>query len=318
MILITGGLGFIGLNTARALLELGEECVLTQHQVARRPDFIKAALGKQVFIEQVDITDLSALLEIGKRHNITHIIHLGGPGIGALDLFENLRVSMQMLFNVVEAAKEWGVKRVSIASAIGVYIGIQDNPFREEVPLPMSAVHPIQTVKKSSELFATFVGNQTGIEVVNMRIGAIWGPLGRAQSSFFLTPRLVHAAVKGETLDFSLPQFPPYAEDGLDMCYVKDCGRAIALLQTTPKLNYSTYNIGSGYATSNNELVQAVKKVIPEIKIELAEGYDPRGAGQRLYLDTTRLRQDTGFEPTYTIESGIADYIDWLRKGNER
>jgi nucleoside-diphosphate-sugar epimerase len=40
MILITGGPGFIGSHTARALLDLGESCVLTPHRVARRPEFL--------------------------------------------------------------------------------------------------------------------------------------------------------------------------------------------------------------------------------------------------------------------------------------
>ena len=51
MILITGGLGFIGLHTARRFLDVGEKVVLTHYRVRREPDFIKAEVGKSVFIE---------------------------------------------------------------------------------------------------------------------------------------------------------------------------------------------------------------------------------------------------------------------------
>ena len=87
MILITGGLGFIGLHTARALLDLGQSCVLIQHRTARQPDFIKNEIGQRIFIEEADIADQNTLLTIGERHKITGIIHLAGPGLGSLGLF---------------------------------------------------------------------------------------------------------------------------------------------------------------------------------------------------------------------------------------
>lgn len=318
MILVTGGFGFIGYHTVRALLDLGASCVLTQHRVARVPDFIKDEVDQHVFIEQVDITDQAAFLAIGQRHRITGIVHLAAPGIWALAPFEDIRVNIQSLLNVLQAAHEWEVPRISIASTIGVYGGVHDVPFREDMPLPMLAVHPIPTLKKCSELLATFVAGRTGFEALTLRISAIWGPLGRTESSFFPTPRLVHAAVTGEAPDFSPPRPPVFAEDGGDMCYVKDCGRAIALLQMAEKLNHGAYNVGAGRATKNQEVVAAIKRVIPEAAIELPEGYNPDGPGQVSSLDITRLHEDTGYEPAYDIERGIADYISWLRSGHER
>src|SRR3990170_3419467 len=79
-VLITGGLGFIGLNTARALLDAGHDVVLTQYRVPRMPDFVKAELGRRVFIEQLDVADNERLLDIGRRHKIDAIVHLAGPG----------------------------------------------------------------------------------------------------------------------------------------------------------------------------------------------------------------------------------------------
>jgi UDP-glucose 4-epimerase len=319
MILITGGLGFIGCHTARALLDLGASCVLTQHRTTRIPAFLKDEVGKRIVVEPLDAVDQAAFLEIGRRHTITGIVHLlTGGAVEAENPIEELRVSMQGILNGLQAAQEWGVARLSVASTIGVYGGVQVVPFREDAPLPMVASHSIPTCKKVAELLATYMAGRVGFELVNLRIGAIWGPLGRTESRFLATPGLVHAAVRGEAPDLSPPRPPAHAEDGSDMCYVKDCGRAIALLQMAERLNHTTYNVGSGRPTTYREVVAAIKRVIPDAQIKLPAGHDPNGPGRVYFLDTTRLQQDTGYAPAFDVERGVADYIDWLRSGHER
>ncbi len=245
-------------------------------------------------------------------------MHLTGAGIGPLGPIDNLRMDTQGLLNALQATQEWGVPRMSIASTIEVYGGVPENPFREDLPLPMTAAHPIPAFKKSAELLTTLVARSVGFEIVNLRIAAIWGPLGRTESPFFALPRLVHPALKGETPNFSPPRPPAYADDGGDMCYVKDCGRAIALLQLADKLNHHTYNVGSGRPTKHKEIVAAIKTVIPDAIIDLREGRDPDGTGEDFYLDITRIHEDTGDKPVYDVERGIADYIGWLRAGHGR
>lgn len=315
MILITGGLGFVGSHTARALLDLGEGCVLVQRRTAEVPASLAEA---QVAVEQADITDLTALLEIGTRHKITGIVHLAGSmpwPPGADQPIDGARKAMSGLFNVFEAAEAWGVQRVGVASTIGVYGGLTgQGPLSEDVPLPMTSGHVIPAFKKIGELLTGHLAGATGIEVVNYRISAIWGPLGRAASPFFAAPQLVHAAARGTGLDLSPLHSPVYAEDSIDMCYVKDCGRAIALLQLADQLSHRTYNIASGRATTNAQVIAAIKKVVPNAQVELPTG----GSGQQNYLDITRIQRDTGYQPTYDTERAVTDYIAWLHAGNER
>ena len=108
-----------------------------------------------------------------------------------------------------------------------------------------------------------------------------------------------------------------FAEDAMDLCYVKDCARAFSMLQLAPKLNHTAYNVGMGRAVKNRELVAALKKVIPETRLELPEGFDPSGPRKAVELDLTRIREDTGYVPEWDVERAIADYVAWLRKGNE-
>jgi UDP-glucose 4-epimerase len=319
MILVTGGLGFVGSHTTRALLDLGESCVLVQRSGPVLPGDLAGEAGMRVFTERADVADLAALREIGSRHKITGIVHLAGSvpwPPGAQQPVEGARTAVGGLLNVLQAACDWQVPRVGIASTVGVYGGVTaDPPYREDMPLPMTSGHVIQAFKKIGELLAGYLDGATGIEIISYRISP-WGPGGNPSSPFTAVPQLVHAAARGTAPDFSALHSPPRADDGLDMCYVKDCAKAVALLQLAPRLGHRTYNIASGRVLTNGEVAAAVRKLVPDARIELPEGRGAQSADFR--LDINRLREDTGYQPSYDAERATADYIAWLRDGHDR
>jgi UDP-glucose 4-epimerase len=317
MILITGGLGFIGSHTVQALLDAGEDCVLVQRSHRAAPD---GRFDRPVRVEQADAADLEALLAVGRRHPITGIVHLAGSmpwPPSSEPPVEAARRTLGSLFNILQAAQDWGVSRVCLASTIGVY-GSAREPLEgrltEDMPLSMSSPHLIPTFKKVSELLGGHLADVTGMEVVNLRISGTWGPLGHSPDPFFPAPQLIHAAAHNHAPDLSGVRGRGHAEDSLDLCYVKDTGRAIALLQLADHLNHRTYNVASGHATTNAEVAAAIREVVPEAQVDLPTGGDTRKA----YLDITRLRQDTGYEPVWDTGRAAADYIAWLRAGHER
>ena len=186
MILVTGGLGFVGTHTTRALLDLGESCVLVQRREPVLPDGLAGRAG--LFTERADVGDLAALLEIGRRHPVTGIVHLAGSvpwPPGAQPPVTGARMAIGSLLNVVQAACEWQVPRVGLAS-IGVYGGADaPGPLREDVPLPMTAGHAIPAFKKIGELLADYLTGATGIEIVSYRIS----PGARAATRCPRSPR---------------------------------------------------------------------------------------------------------------------------------
>jgi UDP-glucose 4-epimerase len=321
MILITGGLGFVGSHTARALLDLGESCVLVQRREPVRPGFLAAEPVSRLAAEQADVTDLGALLEIGTRHHVTGIVHLAGSvpwPPGADQPVAGARKAIGSLLNVLQAATEWGLRRVGVASTIGVYGGVAaQGPLREDLPLPMTAFHAIPAFKKIGELLGDYLAGATGIEVVSYRISP-WGPGGNPASPFSAVPPLVHAAARGTRPDFSALRAPAYADDGFDMCYVKDCARAIALLQTAPRLAHRTYNVASGTVLTNGEVAAALRELVPGAQVGLPAGGSPAGSGQGTRLDISRLVADTGYQPAYDTRSAVADYLGWLGQGHQR
>ncbi|GAA5122625.1 NAD-dependent epimerase/dehydratase family protein [Pseudonocardia adelaidensis] len=313
MILITGGLGSIGSHTARALLDLGESVVLTAHRSTRLPEHLADEPAGRVVVEPLDTTDAAAFRDIGKRHEITGIVHLAAARYDLPDPVEYLRADTLGLLNALEAATTWGVRRFSVASSIAVYLGVDEAPLREDAPLPVVAAHQIPVFKKTAELFAALAGDSGGFETVSLRIGTVWGPLGVPDNPFTPLPRLISAAVRGEDPDLTPPRPPAYAEDGTDLCYVKDCGRAIALLMLAERLNHRIYNVSSGRLVRYGEVVDAINAAVPGANTTLPAGRNPDRPPDN-HLDTTRLRDDTGFRPEYDVARAVPDYVEWLRR----
>ena len=313
MILVTGGSGFIGSHTVRALHGLGEASVVVQRGTGQVPAHLA---DLPVIAEQADVADLGALRAIGARHQITGIVHLAGYPAprGTVGGIEATRGLLDGLLNVARVAQEWGVRRVGLASTLGVYSGVETGaPLTEDLPVRLTAPHPIPRSKKIAELLGEQLAEATGVEFVSFRISGTWGPLGH-EDPFFAAPALIHAAASGQPLDLSGLLAPPRLGDGLDLCYVKDTGRAIALLQLSDNLKHRTYNVASGQVTDNADVIAAIHRTVPDANLELPAGTSRPGAA----LDITRLHQDTGFEPEYDTARAAADYIAWLTAGNPR
>ena len=310
MILVTGGFGSIGAHTALALAELGEQVVVTRHRTAAPPSFLEG----RVAVEQADLSDLGSLQAVGDRHEITAIVHLAAVALEEPDPIAFMRRNTAMLLNALEVARTEGVRRFAVASSIGVYLGTPGPRWHEGLALePATAPNSILAFKEAVEAITPSVLEGTGVEPVILRIGTIWGPLGHPDSPFLAIPRLISATVRGEDPDLTPPRPPGFADDGGDRCYVKDCGRAIALLMRAESLQHDTYNISSGQPVANHEFVTAVNAAVPGAEASLQPGRNPDAPADDPYLDITRLVRDTGFEPAFDVRAGVADYVAWLR-----
>ncbi|MFI6831209.1 NAD-dependent epimerase/dehydratase family protein [Kribbella sp. NPDC050241] len=300
MILVTGGLGMIGAHTARALLDLGQEVVVTTHRRTEVPSF----LAGQVIVEPLDVTDRDAFLALGARHDISDIVHLAGsvPGENPVDFF---RTDTTGLLNALDAARAWGVRRCAVASSLGVYIGRTETRWHEELDLPTTELpHLVIAFKKAVEPLAMHSLQGSGAQPVVLRIGTIWGPLVDPETPFFYIPPYISAVLRGEE-----PK-PLYADDGGDCCYAPDAGRAIALLTTAKTLPHNVYNVSSGRPYTNRDFAGALQAITPGLKLDLLPGRQG-GPGDDPYLDITRLTNDTGFEPAFDVAKAVADYVAW-------
>lgn len=308
-ILVTGGFGFIGLHTVRGLLDAGEEVVATQFRARREPDFIKDDLGRGLTRETLDITSSYALHDLMRKHRITGIIHLAVPGYGALSPSENYRSVMDGLLNVLSVAEAFRVPRVTLASSLAVYAGLDADRYFESDLLPVETPPAAATGawKKSEEILGLHFADRAGIEVISARIGAIWGPLYHSMVN--PPSRLVHRAVRN---DERIRVADIVASHRRDYCYVKDAARALVMLHRSKSLGGRIYNVGSGRGTSHGEMAAAVNALVPDARLEIDETSAAPNP-LRGVLDLTAIARDTGYAPQFDLERAMADYIDWVR-----
>jgi nucleoside-diphosphate-sugar epimerase len=122
VILVIGGLGSIGSHTARALLDLGQSVVVTAHRSSEMPEFLAEEPGGRIVVEPLDTADREAVLDIGKRHEITGIVHLAaarhdcGRAIALLMLAERLN---HRIYNV---SSGWLVRYSEVVAAINAVV----------------------------------------------------------------------------------------------------------------------------------------------------------------------------------------------------
>ena len=314
MILVVGGLnGFIGSNTTEALVFLGKDCVVTRHENAEVPGFLQKHIDqRRVIIEHADSTSLADLRKIGEKHEIDGIVNVGGGFASGEGPLRGLRGYFDMLDATFRVAQDWKVNRVTFSSTGGMYLGLEGT-VDEEHPLFLQSPFPILAYQKIVEVAADQFAKKTGISTICARLMGMYGPFDGGQLG--LASRLVHAAVGGKPPNLK-DVFFGSAEDAVDLCYIKDLARAIALLHTAEKLEYDVYNIGSGKLTSNSELVDAVKRVVPNFKVDLPPGHFP--FPPLPLMETKRLQADTGFSPRYDVRAAVQDYVDWLKAGNPK
>jgi UDP-glucose 4-epimerase len=311
VILVTGGMGFIGLHVARELVEAGQDVVITRYRATREPEFIAGHLGKEVAVETLDVTDLARLFEVMHRYRIDSVIHLAVPGLGALGPAEDARVNVGGLVSLLEASRILGVRRVSLASSVAVYAGSPQRPHREDDPLPLHSPNPTSAFKKAFEILGGHFAERTGLEVVALRIGGVYGPLYHSMAN--LPSRLVHAAVRGRPLELAGARGGvPYKEDATDLCYVKDCAKGMALVHLAPSLAHRVYNLSGGRAVTNGELAEAVERAVPGARFELRSRSEDQAGPPPSAMDISRVSSELGFRPQYPLERAIPDYVAWL------
>jgi UDP-glucose 4-epimerase len=313
VILVIGGMGFIGLHATMRLLEVGQKVVISQHSAHRMPEPLQAELGARLFTARMDVANAYEVFDVVRRHQVESIVNLMAPPARSLSTQADYHLYTAGLLNVLEAARTFSLKRVSLGSSVGVYSGLPVGPFREDMTLPVDSPTQVSAFKKGMEIHAHYYAAQAKLNVVALRIASIYGPL--YYSMYNPVSRMCHAAVKNVEPDFSdRPGGTIFEDDQADWTYVKDVARGIQMVHTAESLRHRVYNIGSGRATSNRDILEAVRRAVPGARCAaLKPGRSPSAATNPA-TDLSRIRTELGYEPQHTTETGVAAYIDWLRK----
>ena len=314
-VLVTGGLGVIGVRVVRKLLERGIQPVVYDF----RPDFwlMPDLVGRFEFVAG-DVTDFGSVNRVVRDQHIERIVHLAAfidPDMGKL-AFRSFNVNTLGTVNLLEAARLAGITRFVHASSRGVYGetphgvgGPGYKPLDEDHPKhPVSAY---DVTKLAAEEMGKLYRDLHGIEFAALRFAGIYGPGKQARhGKMSLRSRMVEDPVAGKPVRLER------GGDQLDdIVYVDDVAESLVLAATAKRLNHATYNIGSGKGQTLRQLADAVRAAVPEADIEVGPGLNPMGFDVHYYaiLDFSRARDDLGYAPRFGLVEGVRDYVQSLR-----
>jgi UDP-glucose 4-epimerase len=311
MILVTGGMGFIGIRTARALVG-HDDVVLSYNRSVRSPQELESLIQAKVETVRLDVTSPYSVARALAQFRPSSIVHLAVPHLGAMPPAEETLANVQGLMNILEAACSAGVERVSLASSVAVYAGLTGGPFTEDRALPVNSPSATSAMKKAEEMLALHHADRTGLDLRVLRIGATYGPLYHTMAN--MVSRLTHLAVRGTLPGVLSNGWTAQQLGGMDLIHVDDCASAIAAIHSARTTRHRVYNVGGGASVSAGALLAAVEAAVPDAV--LPDELRQSGASENAdgYMDITRAREEFGVVPQYDIDAGVRQYADWLRE----
>jgi UDP-glucose 4-epimerase len=319
-VLITGGMGVMGAETSRRFVREGHRPVI---YARHRDDNLVGDIVERIDFEAGDIVDLPRLLDVIKRHKVTHIVHAAAfvGAVSAQNPALSVQVNVMGTVNVLEAARLFDVRRVVFTSSKGTYgpiLGEHGAPTYRPIPedMPQKPKRIYDSAKLMSEHACLYYAENHGVDTAVLRFATTYGPGKTARhGKMGVTSAIVESPFHG--LPFHHPQGGE-AKD--DFVYNKDSALGIYLATVADKVPSRVYNIGSGTGQTLNDFAAALRKRIPGADIRIGPGlnflgmpYPPHGV-----YDITRARTELGFKPEYDIDRGVADYLDSLKRMQAR
>ena len=315
-ILITGGGGFLGSAVANALLARGDTAIAFDTQFAANSGATSQQQTPGQCIRIVgDITDMAALAQAVLTHKPDAVIHCAAI-VGVLQSIGSpinmVRINVEGSINVFEAMRVGNIKRCIHISSEEAYGAFRADRIDETHPL--DPVMPYGICKAAVEQLGRTYHELHGLEVINMRTTWVYGPdLPRDR----IPRNLVMAALEERAL-----HIPSGADTAIDHTYVDDWVSAVLAALDHPQHRYDAYNIGSGSAVTVAELADIISELVPGAQLSVGPGKYRHGNVVELVtkgaFDISRAQKELGWKPKYDIRSGLAAYIDAMRKPGNR
>lgn len=306
--LVTGGAGFIGSHLVEELRRRGEKVrILDNFSTGKRENF-DAFAGRIELIEG-DIRSHHIVREAVE--GVDFVLHQGAlPSVprSINDPITTNEVNVTGTLNVLDAAKDAGVKRVVYASSSSVYGPDPELPVREDMnPNPVS---PYAVAKLTGEKYCHVFSKVYGLETVALRYFNIFGPGQdpKSQYSAFI-PLFVVGMMEGQALTIDGD-----GSQAKDFTYVSNVVEANLLAAVAEGVSGEVFNVGCGSSTSVNEVVGHIRKIVGTGG-NVSYGPARTGDVPQSLASIDRAQEKLGYEPRVFIEEGLERVAQWFRKG---
>jgi UDP-N-acetylglucosamine 4-epimerase len=312
--LVTGSAGFIGSHLVEQLLRLGQQVVsLDNFASGHRANLreVEQAVGPDAWrrhrFMQASIVDPDACRAACRGVDIVlHQAALGSVPRSIADPIATHETNVTGFVNMLIAARDAKVQRFVYASSSSAYGDHEGLPKVEhETGAPLS---PYAASKQANELYAEAFARCYGMQTVGMRYFNVFGPRQDPEGAYAaVIPRWVRAMLTGETVEVNGD-----GETSRDFCYIANVVQAnlLAALTDHPRAVNRVYNIAVGENTSLNRLLGILSSLLG---VELEPSYRPFRPGdvRHSLADISLARERLGYDPTYTLETGLAEALPW-------
>lgn len=259
-----------------------------------------------------DIRDRTAVMRA--LDGVDIVLHLAArvgvrPSIADPEPYSSINV--QGTVTLLEACRASSVRRFVFGSSSSVYGDTTPAPFREDAPA-MDPRSPYAVTKRAGELIAGVYGRLFGMRIACLRFFTVYGARQRPDLAIHRFSRLL---LSGRPL-------PQYGDGSSERDYthiddiVQGVGGAVEWV-LEPEPAFEIFNLGESRTVSLRRLIDLLGSefgVEPQIEVLPAQPGDVR----RTHADIQKARRVLGYEPTVSIESGIARFVKWFEAYYER
>lgn len=310
-VLVTGGAGFIGSHLVDRLLADGSRVTVVDDfdpfydPAIKRRNVAPHLRHDRYSLVESDIRDLDALRRLpGDFDSIVHLAARAGVRPSIADPVGYQEVNVRGTQNVLELARERGIRQFVFASSSSVY-GINPNvPWREDdhVLLPIS---PYASTKVSGELLGHVYSHLHGIRFLALRFFTVYGPRQRPDLAIHKFARLMR---EGKAI--------PVYGDGTtrrDYSFVDDIVEGIVRSIAYDKSDYEVINLGNDRTVTLTELVALLEDTLG-VKARIERHPDQPGDVPQTWASMDNAAALLGELPRTPFPDGIRRFAEWLRE----
>jgi CDP-glucose 4,6-dehydratase len=310
-VLVTGAYGMLGGWLAKGLLERGDRVTVLKRDDVPGSLLSLEGVEARTNVVHGDLTEPALVDRAIAEHEVDTVFHLAAQtivGTASRSPLSTWESNVRGTYLLMEACRTQAVQRVVVASSDKAYGAHDDLPYHEDMALQPR--FPYDVSKAATDLIARSYWHTYDVPVAVTRFANIYGGGDRNPSR--LVPEAIAAALAGRA--------PVIRSDGSperDFLYVEDA--AAAYLAIADALNDGpargeAFNAGGDTPHSVLEVVDLVCRLAgTPVKPDVRGAGTPSGEIDRQYVDSTKLRDMTGWRPQVSLEDGLRRAIDWYR-----
>ena len=307
-VLVTGGLGFVGHNLVKTLVDSYQCEVIVIDDCSNSTTNVLDGYLKKIDFKNNSVLDIENVCdEISKVNIVFHLacVQIAASGSAPLhDLAVNAQSTLQML-EFIRRNNLPLLERFLYTSSCSVYGNSANNfPARED-----GAVAPLShyaSTKLLGENYTMLYSSQYGVPTSVVRYSNVYG--------YGQSPNNPYCGVLGKFVHNALTHNPCTiigdGEQTRDYTFITDAVNATILAAVHPKALGESFNIGTGKETSVNELVNIIQRQEIPVQVERIPERDIDNIRRRV-VDSEKIHSKLGWAPEIDIQRGVAETLTW-------